>query len=75
MKKVIMTTGDLKKNYEILEIIYCEVQDNRWKYAFEEGLEDLEEKCLKVGDDAVICIRQNMVKDVVGLYGTAVKIN
>lgn len=69
-KSVIVTTGDIQKNYEIIGIISASITSD--------NLEDLErklgKKALKLGANAVVSVRYLLFGGRIYAYGTAVKL-
>lgn len=84
MSGVIVTTGDLSRPYEVLDIVSDVAYSSRGFWGnddalnyFTENQKRIEKKAEKLGADAVICFRQNIcgVDTVAWVYsyGTAVK--
>ena len=69
-KPVIITTGDIRENYEIIGIISANI--------ISDNLEDLKHKlrkeALKLKADAVVSVRYVLFRSRIYAYGTAVKL-
>ena len=80
-KNIIITTTDLKVDYEILDSLYV-IEDMRRPYPKEEFLNQMldimkersRKQCKKLGGDAVICCHIASVRFALSISGTAVKI-
>lgn len=80
-KNIIITTTDLKEDYEILDSLYV-IVELKSTYPKEEYLnqmlnvvkERLKEQCRRLGGDAIICCRTFTVDYALSMDGTAVKI-
>lgn len=79
---IIMTTGDLKEDYEIIQVVYVYTESNS-RYAIDYILRDLKREAEDVGADAVVGVRMQLAtfqeEDGLGeirilIYGTAVKL-
>ena len=79
IEKIIVTTGDLKQEYEIINPIMVETNSMEYfdSYDFSRLISDVKEACYEVGGNAVICFRiydhEERNQTVSVLYGTAVK--
>ena len=81
MSEMIVTTGDLSRPYEVLDIVselgWFEYDNEIVKVA-DEVKEGIKDKARKLEADAVICYRQNLTGvrpngDYIFAYGTAVR--
>lgn len=73
MNNIIITSGDLKKDYEILGIVSYFIPDT-----FDDvdwGIRELKMKCEEIGGNAIIHFTQNINSECSVFYGTAVKTN
>ena len=82
IEKIIVTTGDLKQEYEIINPIMVETNSIGYfdSYDFSCLISDVKEACYEVGGNAVICFRiyekkhpEERNQTISVLYGTAVK--
>lgn len=61
MDNVIITTGDIRKNYEVIAPVcyeYVDTNDN-WENAFQACMKTLKRRCKRMEGDAVIYLMQN----------------
>lgn len=79
--KTIMTTGDISRDYEIIQVVFS-LEKGKSKYDIEKALEELDNKAKEIGGDAVINIRIEMfafnegdyeAETLILAYGTVVK--
>lgn len=83
-KKIIISTGDIKPDYEILGLVYSCVDGpqnaDEFNKAFLTAVDELKKGAGKIEADAIIHLKPDYLKKAEGygfylhLYGTAVKV-
>ncbi len=85
MENVILSTGDIKKDYEIIDVIFAQAGIHnpyfagpQYNESFDELKKILKQKCAEIGGNAVINVRfeyqhtKNNIHELFS-YGTCVK--
>ncbi|MEA3305273.1 MAG: hypothetical protein U9R52_00500 [Candidatus Omnitrophota bacterium] len=69
-KPIIMTTGDIRESYDIIDIITVSIIGDNLK----DLKRKLRKKALKLNADAVVSVKYVLFRDRIHAYGTAVKL-
>lgn len=76
-----MTTGDIKEDYDVIQIVYGYSKGNIRGYVIKDALATIEKEADDLGADMVIGVRMEMIspyseeeKTQILIYGTAIKL-